>query len=183
MAHRSQPEVGRMAHPSQPEVGRMAHPVPREGFGMPGTVLKENGKFRAWLGQSRTLYSESSDGLDFSTPRPLLWAPEANASLIRAAWVRTERAAATAAAAAAAAAAASRTWRQPPAPPSPPYASQYPWGEMTGLMTQLRELAQDTLTVMRDEQAPPDERYKAAFTCDRLGHTPWPPFWLYVDDR
>ena len=54
---------------------------------------------------------------------------------------------------------------------------------MTGLMTQLRELAQDTLTVMRDEQAPPDELYKAAFTCDRLGHTPWPPFWLYVDDR
>ena len=38
------------------------------GFGMPGTVLHEEGKYRAWLGQSQQRYFESADGLRFVEP-------------------------------------------------------------------------------------------------------------------
>ena len=64
----------------KPPALRRAHDVPRSGFGMPGTVLHEGGRFRAWLGQSRQRYAESADGLVFDAPgsleRGLRWMPQ-----------------------------------------------------------------------------------------------------------
>ena len=49
-----------------------AHAMPRLGFGMPGTVLYEGGRFRAWLGQSIQRYAESTDGVEFDEPRGIV---------------------------------------------------------------------------------------------------------------
>ena len=121
------------------------HFWPRGGFGMPGTVLHEDGKFRAWLGQSTQRYFESTDGLHFDQPvnpqtgqiREVQWSPLSARG-------RSQM------------------------------------GEHGASFQSPREVAQDTFTLMRDDSMPDrsasSERYKAALTCDDLGHTPYPKF-------
>ena len=102
------------------------------GFGMPGSVLHEGGKYRAWLGQAQQLYFESADGHSFVEP------PNAR--------------------------------RDPPVPGSLRWGAQLGaservaqkwWGEFGASMVRERPVRQETFTVMRDDAAPPSERYKA----------------------
>ena len=135
------------------------HPVPRSGFGMPGSVMHEGENvrfpsdatisskpFRAWLGQSATSYTESTDGIHFDAPatheRRLFWRPQ-------------------------------------PMTPEQRGNPTSAYGEMGDELTQRRAVTQETFTVYRDAAAPPVERYKAAFTCDLLGHAPYPSYWEY----
>ena len=138
------------------------HPMLRSGFGMPGTVLYEGGRFRAWLGQGSTRYCESYDGIHFDEPggkeRGLQWLAQPPRGLRK----------------------------------------QY-WGELTDEMAKSREIGHETFTVYREDDVAAAEvtadvagaalrrrrarqamtRYKAAFTCDLLGHAPYPDFWFY----
>lgn len=149
------------ARPHAPQGLLRAHPVPRQGFGMPGTVLlDDNGKFRAWLGQSVQRYAESADGLIFDEPgavdRGLKWTPPTLPPRIQRLRGEAQR-------------------RR---------AQEYylHFGELGYEMfnTKERALEQETFTVFKDAQSPhPAHRFKAAFTCDLLGHAPYPRFWRY----
>lgn len=55
-------------NPGRPCAAR-SRPLGAGGFGMPGTVTFEDGRYRAWLGQARQHYFESNDGLTFYEPR------------------------------------------------------------------------------------------------------------------
>ena len=118
------------------------------------------GRYRAWLGQSQQRYFESEDGLRFAEPpgsldeppgpRTLRWAAQLGADGKLTDARRADK--------------ATYDW----------------WGQLGRGMTVERNVRQETFTVMRDDAAPPEERYKAAFTCDaEYGHAPYPPFWKY----
>ena len=113
---------------------RVKHHV---GTGMPGTVLYEGGRFRAWVDQFQQTHHESQDGVRFQQkPGALKWLPAAKPSAGAAGLDGNYRRA------------AKLLGRQP--------------------------VAQSTFTLMRDDDAPAAERYKAAFNClvDRRAHNP-----------
>ena len=148
-----------------PSVLYRDHPVPRVGFGMPGSVVYEGGRFRAWLGQASTKYCESEDGIHFDScaglDRGLAWLPQPIPySVLNGKFggqtesVRQRQ----------------QRYLQKP--------TSY-WGELGDDLLNRREIAQETFTVYKDETAHPAERYKSAFTCDLFGHAPYPAYWLY----
>ena len=137
-----------------------AHAMPRMGFGMPGTVLHEGGRFRAWLGQAIQRYAESTDGLVFDEPRGvergLRWVEQIaqHPQATTAAGQHAERVRINA-------------------------AKKY-WGEHGDAMVLPRPVEHETFTVTADPGArDPSQRYKAALTCDLLGHAPYPDYWKY----